>query len=393
MSYRRVLLVLSIGGFFAILSSTASKSPTLPLFAEYLGASPGEIGVIAAASTIVGIVVNVVAGTLSDIYGRRKLLLASSIFFGSAPFLYLFVTNTWELILVRVYHGIATAIFTPVAIASIADVYRERRGSAIGLFSSATMAGRLLAPTIAGTAITLYSFHGAYLLYGIIGFTAMIVLSWSKETRTRETSARARRNGFTRILDVVGDVGVVTASIMMALTYFALQSIETFLPLYMEKLKIESWLIGVTLTIELAVIAILKPYGGYLYDNVGWSKTIGIGVLASALGLIMLAYAESYLTILLSIVLFAVGVALITACIPPLVSDIAGREVHGTALGLMETIKDVGQALGPIVTGLIVSYYSYSSSFTFSAILLLLIVFLSLILKRRVRWVGLVEKA
>ncbi len=34
------------------------------------------------------------------------------------------------------------------------------------------------------------------------------------------------------------------------------------------------------------MIAILKPCGGYLYDNFGWSKTMGIGVLASALGLI-----------------------------------------------------------------------------------------------------------
>ena len=73
----RVLTLLSIAGLVAILSSTASKSPTLPLFAEYLGAEPGEIGIIAAASTITGIVVNITAGTLSDLYGRRKLLILS----------------------------------------------------------------------------------------------------------------------------------------------------------------------------------------------------------------------------------------------------------------------------------------------------------------------------
>ena len=116
----KILVYISVAGLVAILSSTASKSPTLPLFAEYLGAGPGEIGIIAAASTITGIVVNVTAGTLSDILGRRKLLLLSGFFFATAPFLYLLVTDPWQLIIVRVYHGVATAVFTPVAIAAIA---------------------------------------------------------------------------------------------------------------------------------------------------------------------------------------------------------------------------------------------------------------------------------
>jgi len=38
---RKLLLALSVAGFLAILSSTASKSPTLPLFAKELGAGPG----------------------------------------------------------------------------------------------------------------------------------------------------------------------------------------------------------------------------------------------------------------------------------------------------------------------------------------------------------------
>ena len=70
-------MLLSAAGLVAILSSTASKSPTFPLFAEHLGAEADEIGLIAAASTITGIVVNITAGTLSDLYGRRKLLILS----------------------------------------------------------------------------------------------------------------------------------------------------------------------------------------------------------------------------------------------------------------------------------------------------------------------------
>jgi len=69
-----------------------SKPLTLLLFAESLGLSEGEIGLVATTSTITGIIVNFSAGALSDIYCRKKLLIASGFFFASSPFLYLFVS-------------------------------------------------------------------------------------------------------------------------------------------------------------------------------------------------------------------------------------------------------------------------------------------------------------
>jgi len=56
-------------GLFAIFSSTMSKSPVLPLFAKALGATASTVGLIAAASTVVGIVASIPAGALS---GRRR---------------------------------------------------------------------------------------------------------------------------------------------------------------------------------------------------------------------------------------------------------------------------------------------------------------------------------
>ena len=169
MRVSKAFIILSISGLLAILSSTMSKSPTLPLFAKHLGISKGELGFIAAASTVTGIIVNVTAGTLSDIYGRKRLLVASGFFFASSPFLYLLVTDAWQLALIRAYHGIATPTFTPVAMALVADMYKSRRGEMMGLFSSATMIGRLLAPSIAGLIISLASFNEAYIACGLFG--------------------------------------------------------------------------------------------------------------------------------------------------------------------------------------------------------------------------------
>ncbi len=147
----RFFWVLCVMGAFAILSSTMSKDPVLNPFAISLGTPADLTGVIAAASTIPGILVSLPAASLSDVFGRRKLLLFATFVFASAPFLYLFVTAWWQLALVRFFHGFATAIFVPVAEATIAERYPAKRGERISTFNSATYVGRGLAPFLGGS--------------------------------------------------------------------------------------------------------------------------------------------------------------------------------------------------------------------------------------------------
>jgi DHA1 family multidrug resistance protein-like MFS transporter len=116
-------VLLCASGMLAIFSSTMSKNPVLPLFARDLGASPADIGFIAAASTVIGIVASIPAGALSDIYGRRRVILGATVIFASAPLLYLLVSAPWHLVAVRLYHGFATAVFGPVAMALVADLF------------------------------------------------------------------------------------------------------------------------------------------------------------------------------------------------------------------------------------------------------------------------------
>lgn len=371
MRFSKAFLALSLSGFFAILSSTMSKSPTLPLFAQNLGLSEGEIGLVAATSTIVGIVVNFAAGALSDVYGRKRLLVASGFFFASAPFLYLAASNAWQLALIRAYHGIATAAFTPVAIALTADMYKSRRGEMMGFFSSATMIGRLIAPILAGSILSLAGFKEAYLVCGGIGIVALIsilILPVSEPSRGSSTRDRASREAF----HILVRRDVVAASSIMAATYFAMQGLETFLPIYMRSLGIEAWLIGAVFTIQLLVMMLFKPYAGMLSDKVGRVKVTMMGLVVSSFGLIGIALLKSYLEITLSIIVFALGAAFTTASIPPLVAELVSKERYGSAIGAMETIKDVGQALGPIFMGFMLSCIGFGAALMIvSAILLL----------------------
>jgi len=157
-------------GLFAIFSSTLSKSPVLPLFAAYLGATEVDIGFVAAASTVVGILISLPAGVLSDLWGRRRVILLAMVVFASSPFLYLLVTGVWGLVVVRIYHGLATAIFGPVALALVADLFSKERGEKMGWYSSATLVGRSAAPLAGGAVL------GAFTLGALIGYRAVYLV-------------------------------------------------------------------------------------------------------------------------------------------------------------------------------------------------------------------------
>src|SRR3989304_6855151 len=177
-------IMLCTMGAFAILSSTMSKSPVLNPFAKSLGTPSDLFGVVAAASTIPGIIMSFAASSLSDIIGRRKVLLFSAFVFASAPFLYLFVATWWQLALVRFYHGFATAVFVPVTEATVAERVPLKRGERISILNSATGIGRTIAPILGGTILTAggtiiisanYAYQSLYLAVAVAGVTACIL--------------------------------------------------------------------------------------------------------------------------------------------------------------------------------------------------------------------------
>ena len=112
-SPRAALVRLATASFLAYTSYALCRTPLLPLFARALGAGPSLIGLVMGASTLTGVFVKLPAGALSDLLGRRRLLLTGAVIFAALPFTYLAVSTLPVLVLLRVAHGSATAIFGP----------------------------------------------------------------------------------------------------------------------------------------------------------------------------------------------------------------------------------------------------------------------------------------
>jgi len=382
-------LWLCIMGGLAIFSTTMSKNPALPLFIKSLGVPEGTLGFIAAASTVVGVVTSLPAGVLSDMWGRRRVILLSMVVFASAPFLYLLVAAPWHLVLVRVYHGLATAILGPVAMAAVADTFQEGRGERMAWYSSATMVGRFLAPSVGGLLIVGNDFRLVYLGCGVAGTLALLAALrlprlqdqkpvFSEKTGfsplQKETGGRSLQASWAEMRRELGILfthkDILLTSLMEAAQYFSFGAVETFLPLYLRGLGWQPRVIGPLFTAQIITTALTKPLTGRLSDRLGRKLFIITGLLTGAIATGLMPWITNWWAMALLMSLFGLSVAAVTASTSALVSDLSRATAYGASLGMLSSVMDIGHSTGPMITGLLVAALGYAGAFGIVAALL-----------------------
>lgn len=362
-------MLLCIMGGLAIFSSTMAKNPVLPLFIRSLDVPISTVGFIAAASTVVGIVVSLPAGILSDIIGRRRVILLAATVFATAPFLYLLVSQPWHLVVIRVYHGFATAILGPVAMAAVADTYDKNRGEKMGTYSSATMVGRFIAPFVGGALIFGNNFNWVYIVTGIMGVLALFAalrlpLSTQTSLSAGQVLKRERSELGRDILTVIRHPGILLTSMVEAAQYFAFGCLEVFIPIYLsEQAGFSTLSIGALFTIQIVVATLTKPLMGRMSDRYGRGVMIIAGLVVSGTTMAFMTYTHNYPLLALLIGLFGLGLATVTASTSALIADLSSYYSYGSALGIESSIMDIGHSTGPMVGGLLISSLHYNTAF------------------------------
>src|SRR3990170_7633389 len=377
---KKFFWILCIIGAFAILSSTMSKNPVLKPFATSLGTPIDLMGFVAAASTIPGMLVSLPAASLSDRIGRLKVLLFGTFVFASAPFLYLFITSWWHLILVRFYHGFATAIFIPVAEAKVAERFPTKRGERISLLSSATAVGRGLAPFLGGYILFLtnYGYPTLYLTVGIAGVTAFVLtfLLFIERKPPAQDSANVKKpSGMFRGWSTIAkNHAILAISFVQASQYYVFGAVEFFLVGYLSEIvKLDPLTVGAVMGSQIVALIIARPIMGRVSDKIGRRIPIILGATISCGLILMLPFSTQVPVLLLLSIGYGIGFAMVVSSTSPLMSELVPCDLVGTSLGFLNTMMDVGQTLGPIISGFVLAISLQYSSLFFSLSLVLIV--------------------
>jgi len=369
MSPTPVFLILCGVGFCSFMSYNLVRMPALAPFAETLGAGPIAVGFIVAASTLTGVFLKLPMGALSDILSRRRLMLFGVLVFALPPFAYPLVTDLDVLVGLRVVHGLATAVFTPLVLASVASMYPINRGAALGWYTSAAQGGALLGPMLGGWLVDTAGFSQTFLAGGVFGLLALvlyvtILFVHPEGTPTTRIDAREvwvnLRQG---LKTVIGHTQMLATSMAEAAKMMANGTLMAFLPLYALSLGLSLAESGLLFGIQGLTSFLSKPVMGRISDQVGRQPFITLGLVICGATIMGIPHATEFLPLLFLAAGFGFGEAVITSSSAALIADLAAPENIGAGMGLRGTIMDIGHASGPILAGVLVAAISYTGAF------------------------------
>ncbi|RMH08593.1 MAG: MFS transporter [Nitrospirae bacterium] len=371
MSRTLIFLGFCTVGCLSFVSYNLVRMPALAPFAESLGAGPTSVGIVVAASTLTGVMLKLPVGALSDLVSRRKLMLLSMAAFAGPPFLYPILSSVEVLIGLRVVHGLATAIFTPLALATVASMYPIQRGAALGWYTSAAQGGALLGPLLGGWLVDHGGFATTFTVAGWIGLLALgcylLVLRGLTENESSFSSSR-------RMSEVMGEVvqgvkgilrhtAMLAASLAEAAKMVANGTLMAFLPLYLVSIGLTLTEGGILFAIQGVFSFLAKPLMGRLSDRMGRRPLIPVGLLLCGGSLAVIPHMMDFSSLMWLAASFGLGEAIVTASSAALIADLSHSHNIGAGMGLRGTIMDMGHAVGPLLAGVLVALLGYQGAF------------------------------
>ena len=171
----------------------------MPLIQPELHLSNEQVGMLGSALSLSWALAGLVVGRLSDVLGRRKLILVICAFiFSAASMLSGWVTSFAMLLVTRLMMGFAEGGVMPISQALIsAEVDPARRGLAMGIAQNfgANLLSNFLGPIVVVNFGLAFGWRNAFYLAALPGVVAAVLMLWLLRDPTPEEVAVAPTAG------------------------------------------------------------------------------------------------------------------------------------------------------------------------------------------------------
>lgn len=335
--------------------------PLLPFILASYNPSGLTLGLLAATATLFSVVATPMIGSLSDSFGRRRVILAciavnviSLLLFGIAGSLTL-------IFLSRAINGVATAT-VGTAQAYISDISTpSTRARNFGISGAAFGLGAIAGPALGGALVGIGLHVPLFAAAGLAFVNLVMAIFFLHESLPLERRLPFRLSGLNivaqlKLLMQRDDVNMLSLS--FACFNFAFTAFTSLLVLNLKDSL--GWtasqssgifvVVGITVTyVQVALIGRLVSRHGELNLN-----RAGLLLVALGIGLLPLARLSPLFGAVIvvgSALLISVGAALVIPTARSLVSSRVPDSEQGVMLGSLLALTGIASALGPIAAG------------------------------------------
>lgn len=325
---------------------------------------------------IVKAITNYYTGALANRFGRKNLLIAGWMVGAPIPFILMYAPDWNWVIAANVLLGINQGLaWSSTVVMKIDLVGEKQRGFAMGLNE---FAGYLAVAMVAFLTGWIASDYGVRPYPFYIG-TVLVALGLSgsifliKDTR-HHVAIESATNNVPKLKNVFWDttwrdknLGSVTqAGLINNLNDGMAWGIFPIL-LASKGFSIEQ--IGIITAVYPAVWGIGQLFTGKMADTFCKKNMLYTGMLLQAVALIALVWASSMLSYILLSVLLGWGTAMVYPTFLATVAENTNPQDRAKSIGIFRLWRDLGYAIGAILTGIIADLLSINSAIIFIGIL------------------------
>lgn len=368
-------------------------APLFPWLKTEFNVSYAELGFLMTVFFVVSCGVQAASGFVVDRFGPRPVLFAGLALIGVAAFGYSLSTSYWMLAAFAVVGGAGNGVFHPVDYTLLnRKVSAPRLGHAYSVHGITGSLGWALAPAMLVPLAFAFSWRVALMAAGALAFGVLALQLLNRDKLLLPVVAATRSAqadssfGFLRI-----------PAVWMCFAFFfwyaaVLSVIQTFAPSAAQRLHdVPVALVAMCLTIYMLGSAGGMVLGGFLAaDAKRCERVVGVGFgIAAALALLLALgnLAAWTVPVLFGLMGFASGMAGPSRDL--LVKKSTPDNASGRVYGVVYAGLDIGQALAPLLFGLLMDNGQYRSVLL-GLVLLQLVLVASAFNVRRVRRTALV---
>ncbi len=343
-------------------------APLLPFFAVRLGAAPSLVGPLVSSFAVAQLLASPLWGRISDRYGRRPVLLIGLAASAAAYLIFGFANALWLLFVCRLVQGFGGGT-TGVAQAYVADTMPpQERAKALGWLSAATSLGVSIGAVVGSYTHKLWGPVGPGLAAAaLVLVNIAFAWKWLPESRVLVTrgdtgTAPARRSSgpwSESVRQVVRPLWnvirhperpVSQVIWVYAVGMLALNSLIGVLSLYLkDRFAMTADNVGPIFFVFSFVGVVMRTYPvGWINGWLGEVRTMRLGAVLLALGLLLMPLPASLSVFTVCLVLVPMGTALLFPATTALVSHRTSREQYGVEMGAQQTFRGIMAIIGPI---------------------------------------------